>query len=195
MEKLKGRLEDSAIVFGMRFKGLDVPTMQKFRRSMPEKCGVFICKNNLMKVACKDLENWSLIGEKAVGENAWVFVHEDDIGEAVKAFHKFSGDLEKEAKAAAPKGQADKVKAPTELSCAFMDNKYLSPADLKRCENLPSKKQLYATIARLVRQPIQKLAVGIKAVPNKVAYGIKAISELDEDKSKLTIDAVKPKEA
>ncbi len=32
-----------------------------------------------------------------------MFVHEDEIGEAVKAFHKFAGDLEKEAKAAALK--------------------------------------------------------------------------------------------
>jgi hypothetical protein len=34
----------------------------------------------------------------------------------------------------------------------------------KRCESLPNKKQLYATIARLVKQPAQKLAVGIKQV-------------------------------
>jgi hypothetical protein len=38
------------------------------------------------------------------GENAWVFVHEDDISDAVKFFNTFTEPLEKEAKAAAPKG-------------------------------------------------------------------------------------------
>ena len=38
------------------------------------------------------------------GDNAWVFVHEDDIADAVKYFNGFVAVLEKEAKAAAPKG-------------------------------------------------------------------------------------------
>lgn len=37
--------------------------------------------------------------------------------------------------------------------------------------------------------------VGIKAVPRKLAYGIKAISELDEDKTKIVGDVAKPKAA
>jgi hypothetical protein len=32
-------------------------------------------------------------------------------------------------------------------------------------------------------------------VPNKLAYGIKALSELDDDKSKVVGDVAKPKEA
>jgi len=43
----------------------------------------------------------------------------------------------------------------------------------KRCENLPTKKQLQATIARLLKQPATKIASGVKAVPRKLAYGIK----------------------
>jgi large subunit ribosomal protein L10 len=63
----------------------------------------------------------------------------------------------------------------------------------KRCENLPTKKQLQATIARLLKQPATKIASGIKAVPRKLAYGIKAIADLDEDKSKIVGDVAKPK--
>jgi hypothetical protein len=38
-------------------------------------------------------------------------------------------------------------------------------------------------------------SAGIKAVPRKLAYGIKAISELDEDKTKIVGDVAKPKAA
>jgi large subunit ribosomal protein L10 len=62
------------------------------------------------------------------GENAWVFVHEDDIADAVKHYFKFADDLEKEAKANAPKGT--EPPAPTSLSCAVMDGNVLTPADV-----------------------------------------------------------------
>lgn len=87
------------------------------------------------------------------------------------------------------------VKAPTEVTCVVMDNKYLTPAEFKRCENLPNKKQLLATIARMIKQPAQKIAVGISGVPRKLAYGVKALSELDDDKSKVVGDVAKPKSA
>jgi large subunit ribosomal protein L10 len=62
---------------------------------------------------------------------------------------------------------------------------------LKRCENLPTKAQLYATIARLAKQPAQKLATGVKMVPTKLAIALKKVSELDDDKSKTVAQVVK----
>jgi len=192
--ELTGKLEKSVIVFGLRHKGLSVSTMQKFRRGIPENSSVYVCKNSLMREAVKQVPGWDTLGDAGcTGENAWVFVHEDDIADAVKHWHSFSDDLFKEAKAMAPKGV--EAVAPTQLSCVIMDNKALSPAEFKRCENLPTKKQLQATIARLVKQPATRIATGIKAVPRKLAYGIKAISELDEDKSKIVGDVAKPKTA
>eukprot|EP00877_Chromochloris_zofingiensis_P013897 jgi/Chrzof1/8761/Cz03g23160.t1 len=171
-----------------------VQDVQKFRRGIPEKSSVYVCKNSLMRIAANEVPGWTTIGEKGCsGENAWVFVHEDEIPDAVKFYHKFADDLEKAAKAAAAKGM--EVTCPTELSCVVMDNKYLTPAEFKRCENLPTKQQLQATIARLLKQPARKLAVGIKMVPTKLAYGIKALADLDEDKSKTVAEVAKPKTA
>jgi large subunit ribosomal protein L10 len=64
---------------------------------------------------------------------------------------------------------------------------------LKKCEALPTKKQLLATIARLVREPAKRIAVGVKMVPTKLAIGIKKISELDEDKTKTCAEVAQPK--
>lgn len=194
VSELTGKLENSVIVFGLRFKGLDVQTLQKFRRGVPENSSVYVCKNSLMREATKKVPGWETLADTGCnGDNAWVFVHEDDIADAVKHWHTFSDDLFKEAKALAPKGV--EAVAPTSLSCVIMDNKALSPADFKRCENLPTKKQLQGTIARLLKQPATRIATGIKAVPRKLAYGIKAISELDEDKTKIVGDVAKPKAA
>lgn len=194
VSNLKEKLESSVVVFGMRFKGLDVPTVEKFRRGMPEKSSVVVTKNSLMRIACNEVPGWTAVGEGGcTGENAWVFVHEDDISSAVKHFHTFSDELEKAAKAAAPKGT--EPPKPTTVSCAVMDNKLLSPAQFKQCENLPTKLQLITTIARMLKQPAQKIAVGVKQVPNKLAYGIKALADLDDDKSKVVGDVAKPKAA
>lgn len=109
--ELTGKLEQSAIVFGLRFKGLDVScaaasatafslfgivsipklqlslklvlrlvdhallllllllhccqvqTMQKFRRGIPDKSTVYICKNSLMKEAVKQMPNWQTLAD------------------------------------------------------------------------------------------------------------------------------------
>lgn len=170
--------------------------MQALRRGLPETSSVAVAKNSLMRVAVREVPGWTDIEAKGCqGDNAWLFVGEDGIADTVKFWNKFSADLEKAAQASAPKGSTKAVEAPTSVTCAVMDGKYMTPAELKRCENLPTKQQLIATIARLVRQPAQKVAVGIKMVPTKLAYGIKALSELDEDKSKLVGDVAKPKAA
>lgn len=188
---IKEKIQDSVIVFGFRYKGLDVPTVQKFRKGLPEQSSVMVCKNTLMRVAANDVEGWSVIGEKGcTGENAWVFVSEECIADTVKHYFKFEAELEAAAKAAAPKGA--EVAKPTELSMAVMDSKYLSAADLKRCEALPTKKQLYGTIAALLKQPATKLARGIKMVPTKLAIGLKKISELDDDKTKTCAEVAQP---
>lgn len=240
---------------------LQVPTVQKFRKGLPENASMVICKNTLMKVAVNEVQGWSALGEAACkasrssrapvaasmlspprsavwqcayshaahwgsaragdgrekpqlsglcarvfsrpvpstcvahaptsnarwalvpqGENAWVFVPEDGIQDAVKHYFKFEEDLFTEAKKVAPKNT--EVKPPTELSAVIMDGKMLTPKDLKACEKLPTKKQLLATIAGLVKQPTTRIATGIKQVPSKLAIAIKKVSELDEDKTK-----------
>lgn len=187
---LKSKLEDSAVVFSMRFKGLNVASIQKFRKGLPPKSSVYIAKNTLMKVAVSQTEGWEELAQQGcAGENAWVFVNEEEIADAVKHYFKFEEDLFTDAKKNAAKGV--EVKPPTSVAVAVMSGKYLTPAELKKCENLPTKAQLYATIARLAKQPAQKLATGIKAVPTKLAIALKKVSELDDDKSKTLAQVVK----
>lgn len=180
---LKTSLDSSLLVFGLRFKGLKVETMQKFRKGLPESTKVFICKNSLMKVATDQTEGWSTLAQKGLkGENAWVFVTEEGAAATVKAFFKFEEDLFTEAKKTAAKGV--EVKRPTEVSVAVMGNQYLTAAELKKCESLPTKKELLTTIALLVKTPARQLASTIKQVPTKLARAINLVAQKDEDKTK-----------
>lgn len=66
----------------------------------------------------------------AQGENAWVFVNEECIGETVKHYFKFEEDLFNEAKKVAAKGQ--EVKKPTEVASVVMSGRVLSAAEVSK---------------------------------------------------------------
>lgn len=189
LETLEKKMGSSAVVFGMRFKGIDVKTIQQFRKEMP--CEVLVCKNTLMRIACERVEGWSELKQAANGDNLWVFVEEDKISEGVKAYL----DFEKKLLAATTKDQKEAGFKPTEVSGAVMDGKYLSPAEFKNLEKLPTKTEMMATVARLIKQVPTKVAVSVKQVPTKLAFGIKAMADADENKESLVGDVCKPKTA
>lgn len=88
-----------------------------------ESLGLCIIRNHLERSA------WTYSACLPQGENAWVFVPEEEIATAVKHYFKFEEDVFTEAKKQAAKNQ--EVKAPTELSCAVMSGKYLTPAEVR----------------------------------------------------------------
>jgi large subunit ribosomal protein L10 len=111
VSEITGKLENSVIVFGLRFKGLDVSaaagvvafqsirastssnwpagtalgggnrlcccrccctaattavqvqTLQKFRRGVPENSSVYVCKNSLMREATKKVPGWETLAD------------------------------------------------------------------------------------------------------------------------------------
>jgi len=188
---LKQSLDSSLIVFSSRFKGVDVPTMQKMRKTMPEGTQVFICKNNLMKVALKEMESWSALQENngCAGENMWFFVPEENLQESIRAYFTFEGELFTAAQKNAPKGTTPE--RPISISSVCFEKKYLSSDQLKSISDLPTKKELLATIAGLAKQPATKIATGVKAVPTKLARAINLVAELSDDKSVTVASLVK----
>lgn len=188
VEKLVNAFESSTVVFGVRFKNLSVKQQQQFRSGFPESTKIIVCKNTLLRIAADKVEGWSDLKQATNGENAWVFVQEDAIKESVKAFLTFEEALVK----ALPKDKKDTK--PTDISGGVLDGDFLTYEDVKKLEKLPTKKELYATIARLIKQVPTKVAVSIKQVPTKLAYGVKALADADEDTSKLVGDVL-PKPA
>ncbi len=84
---------------------------------------------------------------------------------------------------------------PTSISGACMDGKFMTPAEFRKLEKMPTKQELIATIARLIKQVPTKVAVSVKQVPTKLAYGVKALADADENKEALLGDVCKPESA
>jgi large subunit ribosomal protein L10 len=187
LTKLKPLLEGSTVVVGLRYQGLTVKQMQEFRASLPQEgAKLLVCKNSLLKRAADEVEGWSDLKTAAKGDNAWLFIQEEYVAESIKAYLKFQDKV----KEGVPKDERDTF-VPLTVTGGAMSGKAIGPADIKTLKNLPNKKELIATIARLIKQVPTKVAVAVKQVPTKVALGIKAVADADEDKSKLMGD-IKP---
>ena len=188
MAKLVPLLEGSSVVVGLRYQGLSVKQMQQFREALPkEGAKLLVCKNTLLKRAADEVEGWSELKTAAKGDNAWLFIQEDHVAESIKAYVKFQNKV----KEGVPKDQRDDF-VPLTVSGGAMSGEAITAADIKRLENLPTKQQLIATIARLIKQVPTKVAVSVKQVPTKVALGIKALADAEDDKS-LIVGDVLPK--
>lgn len=181
-------LEESSVVVGLRYQGLSVKQMQEFRKTLPkEGATLVVCKNTLLKLAADKVEGWGDLKPAAKGDNAWLFVQEENISEGIKAYLNFQKDL----KDALPQEERDEA-AILEMSGGVMAGSALTPADLKRLEKLPTKTELMATLARLLNQLPTKVAVSVKQVPTKVALGVKALADADENKEAIVGDVCKP---
>jgi ribosomal protein L10 len=74
-----------------------------------------------------------------------------------------------------------------------MDGEVVDPANWETLEKLPTKQELIQRLAIALNTPATKLAQTINMVPTKLAVAIKALSELDGDKTLTVEEAAKRK--
>lgn len=188
LSKLKPLLESSTVVVGLRYQGLTVKQMQEFRASLPQEgAKLLVCKNTLLRRAADEVEGWTELKSAAKGDNAWLFIQEEYVADSIKAYLKFQDKV----KEGVPKDERDSF-VPLTVTGGAMSGNAIGAADIQRLKNLPNKKELIATIARLIKQVPTKVAVSVKQVPTKLAYGVKALADADEDTSKIVGDVCKP---
>lgn len=188
--KLTEAFESASVVFGVRFQGVSVKSMESLRRALPPSAKLIVCKNTLVRRAAAAAGNWEALTPATSLENAWVFAPEDAIAGSVKAYLDFEkalhADLTKEEKEA-------KVKR-TDVSGAVMEAAFLDSKALRSLKDMPTKLELITRIAVLIKKVPTKVALAINAVPTKVGRGVQALADGDDDKTKLVGD-VFPKAA
>ncbi|KAL6773907.1 MRPL10 [Auxenochlorella protothecoides x Auxenochlorella symbiontica] len=185
LQKLVPLLEKSSVIVGLRYKGLTVKQLQEFRAGLPEGSKLMVCKNTLVSVAAKQVSGWDGLTPIAKGDNAWFFMEEETISQAVKAYI----DFEKKLKEALPR-EVRKEARPIDVSGGVIEGQDIDYLAFKSMEKMPSRQELMATIARLINGVPTKLARSIKAVPTKLAISIKALADADEDKSQRVGDVL-----
>lgn len=150
VEKLKGLLDTSQMIFTVPASSLTVTQTQNLRKAMPEGTTVSVVKNTLMERAVEGTE-YAASTELLKGANMWFFI-EEDIGATLKAYKAFIKEIGK--------------KDSHPVNGGVLEGRVYDPDGVEAIGNLPSKQELYA-----------KIAGSIKAVPTKVARVIKAPSE------------------
>eukprot|EP00468_Gymnochlora_sp_CCMP2014_P004395 CAMPEP_0167754690 /NCGR_PEP_ID=MMETSP0110_2-20121227/8410_1 /TAXON_ID=629695 /ORGANISM="Gymnochlora sp., Strain CCMP2014" /LENGTH=261 /DNA_ID=CAMNT_0007640597 /DNA_START=48 /DNA_END=833 /DNA_ORIENTATION=- len=185
---LKENLEQSSLVFGMRYAGISVKQMEELRKKLPEDSKIRIGMNTLMKRAGEEVDGYANIKDACQGDNAWWFVGEN-VASGVKAYLEFEEELKK-----AHKADPENTALPS-ISGGCMDGEFLDAEAIKKLKNLPTRTELIAKIAGSVKAVPTKLARSLKQVPQKMAVGVSKLSEGDDTSAKIGDVFPKPEAA
>ena len=166
VEKVKGLLDSSEMLFSAPASGLTVSEVQTLRRSLPEGTTMSVIKNKLMKRACEGTEYEEATSGLLKGANMWFFI-EEDIGASVKAFNAFTKDYSK--------------KETHEIIGGVLEGKAYDQAGVKAISKLPSKIELITKIAGSIKAVPTKVAKVIKEPGNKLGRAIKMATEEGSD--------------
>jgi large subunit ribosomal protein L10 len=164
VEKVKGLLTSSQMIFTVPSGSMTVPQAQQLRASMPEGTTVSTIKNKLMIRALEGTEFEQATG-LLKGPHMWFFI-EEDIGASIKAFGAFAKST-------------GKLETHPFLG-GMMEGQVYDGKGVDTIGKLPSKKELYAMIAGSIKQVPTKVARVIKAPSSKLARAIKLAGEKAE---------------
>lgn len=183
--KLRSQMDNSMLVFGMRFTEMPVRQMEGLRRKLPSDASMYVAKNSLMRVAVSDeaYERFRPIEQTTTLDNVWIFAPEESVAETVKGLKSAQTAIAKTYKAAGNKGPT------AAFSGGVFDGQYLTEEEILKLETMPTKKDLYTKIALSIKAVPTKTARSIKAVPQKLAVAIKELADMEnEDRSALVGD-------
>ena len=157
VDEVRERLSESSASVVTEYRGLTVAAMAERRRTLRASGGDFkVFKNTLVRRAIEGGDHAGL-ADHLTGPTAITFV---------------SGDVSAVAKAL-----KDFAKANPELIIkgGVLEGKPLTDKELKALADLPSREVLLSQLAGLIASPMQQLAGLFKAVPQSLAYGLKAL--------------------
>jgi len=129
------------------------------------------------------------------GANMYVFVKKDtDLKPAIEAYLKVEKDYKRVEKCAefAEQNSDTVIEGYRPLRGGMMRDEWniISPEELPKFKDFPTKTELIAKIAAGVQQVTTKIAKGVKQVPTKLAVGTKKITEKMEEDGKATVAEV-----
>ncbi|MEI7479735.1 MAG: 50S ribosomal protein L10 [Actinomycetes bacterium] len=159
VNEVRERLEaaDGAIV--TEYRGMTVAEVQTLRKSLQATGGDYkVFKNTLVRRAIAETDNAGL-ADLLVGPTGIAFV-QGDVSAAAKALRDYA-----------------KATPALILKGGVVDGSVLSAADVAALADLPSREVLLSMLAGAIAAPMRNLAGLFKAVPQSLAYGLKALLE------------------
>jgi len=151
VEEIKEKLGKAKSVVFVSFVGTNVENDTKLRATVRESQNDYkVYKNTLLLRALTEL-GVEGVEEYLHGSTSVAIDYKDEVG------------IAKVISEAAKENENLKIKF------GIVDGKVVSDAYVKQLASIPSKEELYAKLAFLLKAPMQKLAVGLKAVADKKA--------------------------
>lgn len=166
IEKVKGLIDASDIVFSIPAGGLSVSEVQNLRRSLPEGTTCSVIKNKLMSRAVEGTQYEEGVSGLLKGSNMWFFV-EDDLGGSVKAFNAFTKESGK--------------KESHSILGGVVEGEAYDSAGILEVSKLPSRIELITKVAIAINAVPTRVARVIKEPGNKLARAIKLASEAESE--------------
>lgn len=162
VDEVKEVLEESSLLFCARSEGIPVNKINDIRQKLPEGSTMRCVKNTLIKRATESFDNFPVSEEEKLTEysNYWFFVPETEIRETVELWQKFTKDNKFED---------------NEIIGGVFEGEVLDEKGITAVTKLPTKKELMASTAGLLKQLPTKLARSLKAADaTRIARGLKA---------------------
>jgi large subunit ribosomal protein L10 len=145
------------------FSGIDAYPLTQLRLEIRELDGeIVVGKNTLFYRAFSETP---LVDHREifVGPTAAVFAYGDVVEVTKKIVDFLKDNFDKE--------YSQKLKG------GLLQNKYMTPEDIRSLAELPSREELIAKLIGLLNAPMTQLVMSLKAVPQKLAMVVKAIEE------------------
>ena len=163
VEEVRDRIANTEALVLTEYRGLDVPALAELREALRAVGGEYkVYKNTLVRLAVNEL-NLDL-EEHLVGPTALAFVSEKPDGT--------KGDAAAVAKAL---NEFAKSNESLVVKGGLLEGNLLSADQIKALAKLPPREVLLAQIAGALAAPLQQLAGLLNALPQNMAYALKAL--------------------
>nr|CAD1827267.1 unnamed protein product [Ananas comosus var. bracteatus] len=137
VEAVRKELENCYLLAGIRYKGLTVKQLQDLRGALPESVKLLVAKNTLVGKAIEGTP-WEALKPCMSGMNAWLFVHTEEIPEALKPYRSF---------------QKERKLDDNDFTGAVFEGRFYAPDEFKALETMPSRAEVYAKLLGRCRAP------------------------------------------
>ena len=157
VDEVRRRFDSAGAAILTEYRGLAVKDLAALRRSLQEAGGEYkIYKNTLVRFAVRDL-GLGALEDMLEGPTGIAFVERDAVGVA-RALRDFS-----------------RVNPNLVFKGGLLGQSVLSPDDARALAEIPPREVLLARLAGALAAPLTQFAGLLQALPQNLAYGLKAL--------------------
>lgn len=172
-------LEQYDVLLTVKSDGLSVKQRDMLKDLLPETAFASVIKNKILILAADKFPEFNGIEQAGKGCNIWIFAKFEDLKDIIKAVNEW-------------RKESGVDPAIYDIKGGVFDGEYLDRAGVTAASLLPTKRDLMAKLAGMIKAIPTKVAKGVKEVPTKMARGVK---QLDAERLARVIKAVADKQA